>query len=120
MKWAVLAFVSVLVISCVIVRSFIVYLYSMLLILISVTVNHAVFTSIFDKQFSSELVPALMVHVLLCINDIYLLCESWKQSEHVIEFRGRTRLRLAYVVRRATYNNLVRAISQALIFILTY
>ena len=106
----------ILLVTVIYLRSLIVSLYCFLLALICIIVNHAVYTSMFGQIFTNDHLPAVLILALLSVNNVFVLNETWKQSVYVLEFSGRSRLRLAYTLRRAAINNLARTVAVSIIF----
>lgn len=63
----------------------------------------------------------MVIFIVLGIaaDDVFVLFDSWKQSEHIVEYEGNLRKRMAYAWRRSSHAMFITSSTTCLAFLST-
>ena len=99
-------------------ESVILAFYSMLLVLLSFPVTQALYRGALGITFF-DTIHNLVIFIVLGIaaDDVFVITDAWRQSEHFVEFEGNYRKRIAYTMRRASKAIFVTASTTSVAFL---
>lgn len=101
-------------------QSLILATYCILIIVCSFPATQVLYKSVFMIDFYNTL-HTLVIFIVLGISadDVFVLYDAWKQSEHIVEYEGNLRKRMAYAWRRAAHAMFITSSTTCLAFLST-